>query len=270
MYRLKLSFFLKVTVCLLTFSYSTADLYSEEQADIGADKYCLLNVGMVDWRPYQYFLDSGGVGGIQIELLEEIARNAECKLNYVYSKPTDSIVQIKTGKIDMIISATKTKNREEFAYFSVPYRNEMLVLYSTAKYADSCNKNSLVELIDSGFRLGLQAGSVYGELAVEIQSNAELNKKIRYFKHITPSQEFMQENELDGVFGDPFSISFQAKLNDNFKHLHWCRKTMSTSPVSLMFSKKTVSKSTVDKFNKAIETVKETDLYRSNWIWVNR
>lgn len=255
---------------MLVFSYSTADSYAEEKAGKGGNGNCLLDVGMVDWRPYQYFLDSGGAAGIQIELLEEIAKNAECQLNYIYSKPTDSIAQIKTGKIDMIISATKTKNRDEFAYFSVPYRNEMLVLYSTAKYAESCNKKSLVEMIGSGFRLGLQTGSVYGELAIEIQSNAELNKKIKYFKHIIPSQEFMQENNLDGVFGDPFSISFQAKLNDNFKHLHWCRKTMSTSPVSLMFSKKTVSKATVDKFNKAIETVKETDLYISNWIWVNR
>jgi len=43
--------------------------------------------------------------------------------------------------------------------------------------------------------------------------------------------------------------------------------TLSSSSVSLMFSKKTISQELVERFNKALKKIKSQKDYKKNWNW---
>ena len=225
---------------------------------------CVLTVGLADWLPYQHFTQKGQAAGIQVDLVNQIAKLAGCELRYIPIKFSKSIKRLEKGSIDLMFNATVTAERRDFALFSHSYRQEMLVLYSTKKYAEECRNKSIKELIQDGFKMGLQKESLYGKAVSEVQKIPELNQKIVYFDHTAHDFDWVYQNNLDGFIDDPAIVSYRSRKEGEIGRLHACQLTVS-SPVSLMFSKKTVSQSIVNEFNKAIDTVKQSDSYRNLW-----
>ncbi|WP_185964277.1 substrate-binding periplasmic protein [Aliikangiella marina] len=227
---------------------------------------CNLTVGVADWPPYQYF-EKGKAKGIQVELIRQIAQAANCRLEIVNKRYFQSLKAVEDGTIDFTLNATETDSRRRFGLFSVPYRNEILVLYARRSFREKCNQGSIEKLLKEGFRLGLQKRMVYGPAITRIQNTPALNKKITYFEHTGQDIEFVKENNLDGIVEDPVMISYKARMSTNQDKLYSCQIVVSSSPVSLIFSKKTVSPAIVKRFDQAIQAVRQSSEYQKYWRW---
>ncbi|MCW8879631.1 MAG: transporter substrate-binding domain-containing protein [Kangiellaceae bacterium] len=228
---------------------------------------CELSIGVSNWLPYQSISDSGVAAGKQVKLVKQIAKVAGCKLNFKRVKFVDGLAEMKAGKTDMQMNASHSFEREKYSYFSIPYRKEFLLLYSTPKYAEICQTASLEELIRKGFKLGLQYHLVYGPELTKIQKDPELNSKIIYTNNNVQHVELVEENNLDGVVDDPVVVSYRSALDGTGKALQSCPIVVSSSPISLIFSKKSVSPEVVKRFNQAIKTVQNTQKYQRDWSW---
>lgn len=228
---------------------------------------CQLSVALNEWQPYQYYRKNGAAAGIQVELLNQIAKRAKCRLVYTPITFAGSLKALEKGSIDITINASVTEARKGYAYFSVPYRKEVFVLYAKKHFIKQCRSQSIQQLIGSGFKLGLQKGSIYGSQITELQSNPVIDKKFIYVDQMTQSIKFINANNLDGIIADPAIISYYMIKDDAKGELQSCKTTVSASPVSLMFSKKSVSQSIVERFNQAILDVQKTNQYRNNWFW---
>ena len=269
MIRLNLKFLFTVILSstLLISSNYINKINADELRPTEVQESCRIRVGMVDWLPYQYFTDKGVAAGLQIELIEKIAKLAGCKFIYQHSKPADSLLELEIGQLDMLLNTTVTPDRKKYAYFSNSYRNEMLVLYSIPQFTEDCSKLSLAQLVKKGFRLGLQTNSVYGDVVTKVQQQPELNKKIHYLDHTIASVAFVKQHGLDGVIADPVNVSYKARKEGYVDALQACRVAVQSSPVSFMFSQKTMSQQIVSRFNRAIEQIKQTDYYKKSWVW---
>lgn len=231
------------------------------------DKECSLSVGISNWLPYQHFSKDGVASGKQIELIEQISRLADCDIEYVGVKFSDGLEMLKDGTLDFQMNASVSEERAEYGLFSVPYRKEFLLLYSTPKYHKACQTQSLKQLIQSGFKLGVQYKLVYGSELTEIQKDPELNKRLVYSKNNMQHVELVKENGLDGVIDDPIVVSYRSVSTSGNTRLQSCPIVVSSAPVSLLFSKKSVSVDVVQRFNRAIQEVQKSYQFKKNWTW---
>ena len=222
---------------------------------------------MDHWAPYQMFEPDGNVKGLQITLVRKIADEIGCELNFTKLSYYDAQQALKKGIIDMQLNAAYTKERARFAHFTSPYRAEFMLLYSTPKYLERCQTSSLQELIRDGFRLAVQNGIAYGPELTKIQNIPELNSKLFYVESSIYHLKLLRENNMDGVVDDPTVVAYRASINSTHDDLFSCPIVVSHEPLSFMLSKKTISRQFVTKMNLAIEKIKQTEYYRSNWVW---
>jgi len=228
---------------------------------------CNLTLGLSNWFPYQKISDKGIASGKQVELIQLIMQQAGCQLSYKSMTFPEGLIALKNGSVDFLVNATRSAEREKFGYFSIPYRNEFLLLYSTQKHLKECKSMSLTELIKSGFRLGLQNKLVYGEELSKIQEDPSLNGQLVYVENNIQHLQLMIKNDLDGIVDDPVVVSYRTVNKSTGKALSACPIVISSSPVSIIYSKKTVSIDQVKKIDQAIEKIKQTAIYQKNWEW---
>jgi polar amino acid transport system substrate-binding protein len=227
---------------------------------------CLLSLGVSNWFPYQTLSAKGVASGKQITLLQQIVREAGCKLSYKSMTFPQGLDALKQGTTDFIMNATPTTDRKEYGLFSIPYRDEFLLLYSTSKYLEKCQNMSLIELLKDGFKLGLQKKLVYGAELTRIQNDPSLNDNIYYIENNVQHLRLVIENELDGIVDDPVVVSYRSTANTTGDALSSCPIVVSSSPISLMFSKKNVPVELVNKINQAIIKIRQSKSYQKNWI----
>ena len=199
--------------------------------DVSGSSSCELSIGVSNWLPYQSISDSGEAAGKQVKLVKQIAELAGCKLNFKSIKFADGLEQIKVGKTDMQMNASYSAERESYSHFSIPYRKEFLLLYSTPKYAQLCQTATLEELIKEGFKLGLQHHLVYGPELTKIQNTPELNSKIVYTDNNVQHVNLVKNRNLDGVVDDPVVVSYRSALSGTGKALQSCPIVVSASPI---------------------------------------
>lgn len=228
---------------------------------------CQLTLGLSNWLPYQFLSAKGEPSGIQIKLIQQIAAEAGCKLSYKSMTFPEGLKELEYGTIDFMMNATTSEERKKFAHFTVPYRSEFLLLYSTKKYLKKCHELTLEALIRDGFVLGVQNNLVYGPELTRIQNTPELNNKLRYVDDNVQHMELVKKEHLDGVIDDPVVVSYRSTVNTLGKALSSCPLKVSSSQVSLILSKKNVSIDVVERLNRAIGKIRSTAEYSKKWDW---
>lgn len=228
---------------------------------------CQLTVGWGEWPPYQMQATGNKPVGIQIELLNQIAKAAQCQLEFVQQTFSENQRSIKDGSIDLTLDTTVTEERKQYAYFSDPYRNEVLVLYVRKSFLELCAQHSIEDLIKDGFRLGLTKENLYGNMIEKIQKHPQLKKALIYRNKNSELFELLKENQADGIVEDPAVMSYVRRTDPTIGFVKSCKLTVKSSPVSLMFSKKSTTPDMVKRFNKALAKVKKTKDYLAKWTW---
>lgn len=228
---------------------------------------CYLTVGWGIWPPYQYLSENNRAKGVQIDLLNTIAAEADCTLNYVQQPFSQNIADIKSGKIDMMADTTVTLQRQSYAYFSAPYRHEISLLYVNKNRVASCKNRSLSDIMDGQFRLGLTRGNLYGKEVEAIQKSETYKNTILYLKENKDALSALINGKIDGFFEDPIVLAYELKKRNLLGQVKSCRIEVYAADVSLMFSRKTVRHEVVERFNQALMKVKQTTDYKINWEW---
>jgi len=243
-------------------------LFANERALQADSESCTLALGWAKWRPYQYSIGNQEPIGWEIDLMKEIAGKAGCQLTYVNTRNfTNTINAVKSGKIDFAMDMTITEQRKEFALFSESYRKEIAVLYATPQELSSCKNKPLTELVNEGFRLGLISGIIYGDLIENLKSNPSLNSRLVYNQDFDTLYQMVIDNKLDGLIDDPVVVVYRLTEKKRYNLLKSCQSLVSSTDVSLMFSKKTVPPSVIDRINQSIAEIKETKAYQKKWVW---
>lgn len=86
--------------------------------------------GWNDYKPYSYRATTEQLVGLDIDLTRVILQGADCAYETQEIPARRALKMLEAGEIDLVAAASMTPDRENYGYFSVPYRNERIVMFA--------------------------------------------------------------------------------------------------------------------------------------------
>jgi polar amino acid transport system substrate-binding protein len=223
---------------------------------------CNLVLGFDAWEPYQYADVGGRVAGLDIELISGIAEAIGCEITYKQGTWVKLLAALREGEIDILLGASKTEAREEFAFFSDPYRMEEFSLYIRKADMKRAGYQSLNEFIDGGSQIGIVADYLYGE---EVSKLLDDPKKAKSFVNAIMGElnvARLLDEDIDGFLEDSFvgASLLRRKALSDYIVAHGI--TINTGNAYVMFSKQSITEDQLALFNAELQRVKQSQTYK--------
>jgi len=220
-------------------------------------------IGWEPWNPYQFQNDQGQLTGLDVELVKAIIHEMNCTIKYLKLPWLRQLAYVRQGTIDMVAGASKIAERQEYAFFSNDYRNESNVIFVLRGTAQKYPFKHISEIINSSFQLGITNGYHYGDSFAELLKNAEFKKHIQGVPSDAVNIKKTLRNRVNGFVGDNYAGIAALKkegVRDQFE-IH--SVPVSSAKIHIMFSKKSCKQKDVDRFNKALKTLKNNGHLKS-------
>lgn len=228
------------------------------QAANGGDADCTLTMGWDPWEPYHFEASDGATRGMDVDFAKAMAERAGCQIVFEKGEWASLLKAMQSGEIDLLAGATKVEQREPFAWFSVPYRAESFQLH-VATNAE-VQGDDLPGLIQTGFRLGLTEGYIYGDVISTLQDNPITAAQIIY----SPIAEYhfnnLAEGRIDGFLEDPYVAEAIARRHGWQDQIKALPILFGNHEVRFMFNRNTVSEALLDQMNLALMEMKQSGL----------
>ncbi len=215
---------------------------------------CSLTMGFDSWEPYHFEAADNVIRGVDVELVEAMAAESGCTVDFVEGQWISLLPMLKEGEIDLLAGATPIAERESYAWFSIPYRAEQFELY-IATEAD-LPAQEFASLLSEGFRIGLTDGYIYGEPISSAQNDATYADQFVYASLAEINFTNLADGRIDGFMEDPFVTAAIIRRQGWHDQVRATGVMISNMPVSLMFSKATVSEEQLGAFNDALAGLK--------------
>lgn len=225
------------------------------------DPDCHLTVGWDPWEPYHHSPVGDRVQGLDIDLLRATAERADCELGFEQGSWASMLQLVRSGELDVLLGATRTSEREAFARFSEPYREETFRIHVRADEAGQWEGKSLTELLEEGFRLGLTQGYIYGENVTDILEDEQWSDQLVPVPVGELNFLNLMDFRIDGFLEDPFvaaSIANRREWGVTFEALPL---EVHSGDVHLMFSRETVDETVVERFDHALADLHDSGDY---------
>ncbi|MFE8070499.1 transporter substrate-binding domain-containing protein [Marinobacteraceae bacterium S3BR75-40.1] len=214
------------------------------------------------WPPYQY-IDNGRLTGLDIELLEAIAKEAGCALHFVRQPWARALHDLKAGTLDVASGASRNSERETFAYFSNEYRKENMVLFVKASQVKDHAIKDVEDLARmSDFRLGITRNYFYGEAFEKVVKEGTFAGQLSMVTRTRQNFEKLRLGRIDGLLADLFVGAYLARELELQNQVAVYPLVVHSDSIHLMFSKAGVDPATVARMNRALKTIRENGTYQ--------
>jgi polar amino acid transport system substrate-binding protein len=170
---------------------------------------------------------------------------------------------LKQGEVDILLGASKTEAREEFALFSDAYRTEEFSLYIRKGDKVRAGYKTLTEFIQNGSQIGIVGDYFYGPDVSMLLDSAETSK---YFVNAIMGElnvARLLDEDIDGYFEDSFvgASLLRRKALSNYIVAHGL--TIQTGNAYVMFNQKSLTPEQLNDFNTKLEKVKKSKIYQN-------
>lgn len=232
-----------------------------EQRMSAVPPQCSLTMGFDAWEPYQYVTVGNTVTGLDVELVKAVAAEMQCELDIVQGSWVELLGLLRDGKIDFVLGASITEDRQAFAYFSEPYRQEQFSLFVRADNVDM-PVSTILEFINAGHKLGIVNEYYYGDEIAELYASAEFQPQFVGAIISEMNMARLLDEEIDGLLEDSFVAAsiLRRKGLDQLIKPH--QITLGNNDVYVMFSKASVEEDVVAEFNRGLATIRQNGLYQ--------
>lgn len=226
-----------------------------------AESECHLSLGWDPWEPYHFSGVGGEMQGLDIDLVNELAERAGCRLEFVQGSWAGLLRLIRLGDLDMLLGATHTSEREEFAWFSAPYRHEEFLLYVRASELNQWAADSLRELLGNDFRIGVTQGYIYSAPINELQTDP--NYQDSFVEAAVGELNFthLMDYRIDGFIEDPFVAATIQRRRSWGGEIEPLPLDFGSGEVHILFSRASVDEQQVRQFDRALESMRDDGTY---------
>jgi polar amino acid transport system substrate-binding protein len=245
---------------------STPDVVETETAKAmekkTSDKNCQFVLGFDAWEPYQYADVGGRVAGIDIELVAAVVEGMGCQLTYQQGTWVDLLMSLKQGEVDILLGASKTEAREQFALFSDAYRMEEFSLYIRKGDKVRAGYETITEFIQNDSRIGIVEDYVYGP---NVSMLLDADETSKYFVNAIMGElnvARLLDEDIDGYLEDSFVGASLLRRKALSKYIVAHGITIQTGNAYVMFSQKNVTQQQLSDFNTQLAKVKNSKTYQ--------
>jgi polar amino acid transport system substrate-binding protein len=226
------------------------------------DIECKFNLGFDAWEPYQYADVGGRVAGLDIELVVAVTKNMGCEIEYRQGTWVDLLTALKNGEVDMLLGASKTEARENFALFSDAYRVEEFSLYIRNDDDIRAEYKTLSEFVQNSSRIGIVEDYFYGS---DVSMLLDDPKTSKYFVNAIMGElnvARLLDADIDGYFEDSFvgASLLRRKALSNYIVAHGI--TIQTGSAYVMFGKESITQAQLSDFNTQLKKIKNSKTYQ--------
>lgn len=234
-------------------SSETVAVTASPAADSAA---CALSIGWDPWEPYHYAPVGNRVQGLDVDLIESLAESVGCELGWEQHSWASMLPLIRLGDLDLLPGATKTAERETFSHFSEPYREESFRIHVRADETDQWSGQSLTELLENGFRLGLTRGYIYGDQVEAVLDDPAWQDQLVEVPVGELNLLNLMDFRIDGFLEDPVVAANIGHRRDWGMTFEALPLDVHSGDVHLMFSRQSVDAERVEQFNAALAELK--------------
>ena len=221
---------------------------------------CELTMGLDAWEPYQYMTVGNEVAGLDVELVQAVTDEMQCSLNVVQGSWVELLTQLRDGEVDFVMGASKTDDRQEFAYFSTPYRQERFQLYVRNEDAN-LPLDSLKSFIEAGHKVGVVNEYYYGDDVAALYADENLRNKFVGAIISELNMARLLDEEVDGLLEDSFVGASILRRKGLDKYIQPHAISLGSSDVYVMFSKSSVTEQQVEQFNAGLAKIRQNGQY---------
>lgn len=224
---------------------------------VNATETKTLSVGWELWYPYQYHNKDDQLTGMDIEIFNAIAKQAQWPFTYVELPWKRHLEYLESGVVSIAFGASPSEDREQYAYFSKPYRDEIVNLFVRKGKSAKMVLKQLSDLIDLTYLIGIENGYYYGETFKYLYEDPEFKVKIKSVIDLEQNAKMLLNNQIDGFLVDPITMKFfieKYKLHGEFEQHPLA---IYESSIHIMLSKKLNTKRELTVINNAITALEQ-------------
>ncbi len=219
--------------------------------------------GWYPWDPYQYRQNVHGVDvltGFDVEIERAVARVMGVDLLLPETAWDIHLAGLANGTRDIAAGATYSREREQYAYFSKPYRREtdvLIVLKGTSsKYSFNTPEQMLDLFRAQRFRLGVVAGFAYADRQLNEYIEDPANAAIVIKENSDSANlENLLQDRIDGFLADQISAATIAWRQQKSSLIEEHPVRFSTD-IHFMLSRVSTTPATLAHLNEAIDRIK--------------
>jgi polar amino acid transport system substrate-binding protein len=209
---------------------------------------CALTMGWDPWEPYHYLEPGGEERGLDVELVQAIASRAGCEVDFVRDSWVNLLRRVADGEVDLISGATRTSERDAYALFSEPYRQEAFVLFTRTADAARFGGGTLADKLAAGMRIGVTDAFIYGDDVEALRDDPDFADQFISAEIGETNVTRLMNGDIDGFLEDRFvaaAILRRKGLEGDIAG----DLVIASADVRLMFSRASVEPELVERIN---------------------
>ncbi|WDE14254.1 substrate-binding periplasmic protein [Thalassomonas haliotis] len=217
-----------------------------------------LSVGWEIWYPYQYRNKAQQLLGADLEILNTVAKHSGFTLRYS-EIPWRRLLQfVKTGEMDIAMGASYNAERAQSAYYSVPYRLEVIRLFMKKGRLAKFTLHSLTDIRASDYMIGIEGGYYYGEVFAGLMKDPAFSAHFREAVDIEGNVSMLVKGQIDGFLVDPNTMQAFSKRYAMEEEFEMHPMVVYQSDIHFLLSKASVSADEFARFNQALTAMSDS------------
>ncbi|MBL0670368.1 amino acid ABC transporter substrate-binding protein [Aeromonas hydrophila] len=221
-----------------------------------------LLVGWSSWHPFSFRDEQQQLQGLDIDLLEAIFNRAGFHANYSEMPWARVLRELEFGTIQLTMSANQTAERDLYARFTLPYRNEETVLL--IRRQDKGRWQEITQLSDllsrPDFTIGLLRDFDYGTDFRTFMQLPQMQQRLLVRLKMEPLIKLLLAGRIQGVVMDPMGLQEMNLAGIPLDQLTTLLDIQQT-PVHLMLSRRTTTPQQLQRLDEAIRALLQSPEY---------
>lgn len=224
--------------------------------------------GWYSWDPYQFEEELDGrrrIDGLDVQLLRALERDSGIPIEFRQEAWNRQIAKLKSGEQQLTIGF-RTEERDDFVYYSQPFRKETNVLYLRRGEVDRFPFQSMEEFlqaVQSDFRLGVIDGYAYGPEAMrKFLARPDHRQHLVLAGSDIENFDNLFAGRIDGFLADRTVASTLAWRNGWQPLVEEHPFYFSREDIHILFSKASVTKARVDQFDRSLQNLRDSGEYQ--------
>lgn len=220
-------------------------------------------MGWVDWQPFSFRNEQHQICGLDVELLNAIFERAGYQAKFSEMPWARVLHELQFGTVQLTMSANITAERQQYARFSHPYREEDTVIIIRRQDEPRWREiTTLDELIKTPeFHIGVLKGFDYGDTFRQLMARPEMQQRLQMRLRLDQLLKMLNAGRIQGLILDPHGMQEWAHQGYSLAELYILLQIERT-PVHLMLSQKSTTPEQLDRLNRAIDEVKKSPEYQ--------
>lgn len=224
---------------------------------------CSMTVRWYDDAPYFEQAADGSVSGFTAAVTTEALRRSGCQAVFVKMPFARALVELESGRLDVLPDALRTPDRHRFAHFSKPVPGLPNVLFMSTEAAQKYKLQKLDDLIGTDFRLGVQIGVSYGGNFDAVASRREFRARTSSVTERRNAWKMIAMGRLDGMVADLASGTVELRQLGLADQVLASKVVVSAEQPAYAFSKRSVGQAFIQRFNKSLDAMAADGSYRA-------